>query len=351
MARKTLQSNALRRKNDLRSVAARSAKLQDEISAEMAEKTNVQDLPDELKENIIYLEDDELLDDPINEEVYGELNVEEVANLSAVMKERGFQGVLLAYPVENGKYMIESGHRRRLSGRLAGIKKYPVLPTVPPKHRFERVLRLTMANLHNRPELKPLRMANLAQNLYNAHEEEIKYKKEHNLLKEGEITSLNELVALDLEMTNKNVEKYRRLLKLNDKLQEIIELGKCPWSYLCEASNLSVEKQEELAEFINEKIKKDNSTGSFEWVKIAINKLKKNEQIEKIELAKNEENKTGRVRRKNGTKIVFKSAKELHEVLDKDALFKENDIPDVLKTLENLKESIEKKIEELNAII
>ena len=87
--------------------------------------------------------------------------------------------------------------------KKAGFLTYPVLVTQTPETEFERVLRLTGANLHNRPELRPMQMANLAQTLYHAHKEEISYKKRKGLLKEDEITSLNELVALDLEMTVK----------------------------------------------------------------------------------------------------------------------------------------------------
>ena len=46
-----------------------------------------------------------------------------------------------------------------------GSSTYPVLVTQTPETEFERVLRLTGANLHNRPELKPMQMANLAQNV------------------------------------------------------------------------------------------------------------------------------------------------------------------------------------------
>ena len=61
-----------------------------------------------------------------------------------------------------------------------------------------------------------------------------------------------------------------------------------------------------------------------------------------------EEKSVSRVRRKNGTKVVIKSAKELHEVLDKDALFKKAELPVVIDTLESLKKSIEAKIDELS---
>ena len=61
-----------------------------------------------------------------------------------------------------------------------------------------------------------------------------------------------------------------------------------------------------------------------------------------------EEKSVSRIRRKNGTKVVIKSAKELHEVLDKDALFKKAELPVVIDTLEGLKKSIEAKIDELS---
>ena len=67
--------------------------------------------------------------------------------------------------------------------KKAGFLTYPVLVTQTPETEFERVLRLTGANLHNRPELKPMQMANLAQTLYHAHKEEISYKKKKGCLK------------------------------------------------------------------------------------------------------------------------------------------------------------------------
>ena len=67
------------------------------------------DLSEEYKDEIIYLTDEQLLDDPENEETYGEYDVQQLAE---EMKHAGFQGVILAYPYED-KYMIESGHRRR----------------------------------------------------------------------------------------------------------------------------------------------------------------------------------------------------------------------------------------------
>ena len=340
-----MKNQSFKHKARLQRVASATTEMNREIDAEEISGTNVNELPDDLKESIIHVTDDQLVDDPSNISLYGEYEVEE---LSEIMKNRGFQGVILAYPVGGGKYMIEAGHRRRYAAKKAGFSTYPVLVTQTPETEFERVLRLTGANLHNRPELKPMQMANLAQTLYQAHKEELSYKREKGLLREDEITSLNELVALDLEMTVKNVEKYRRLLNLIPELQEIVDKPEYPWSYIAEASNLPVEKQKMLEKAILERERGGKKNGPTTWIKTLIKKLKNDQEIENIDGIKETDNSGARVRRKNGTKVVLKTAKELHEVLDKDALFKKEEIPDVISVLMGLKESIEAKIDILN---
>lgn len=340
-----MKNQSFKHKARLQRVASATTEMNREIDAEEISGTNVNELPDDLKESIIHVTDDQLVDDPSNISLYGEYEVEE---LSEIMKNRGFQGVILAYPAGDGKYMIEAGHRRRYAAKKAGFSTYPVLVTQTPETEFERVLRLTGANLHNRPELKPMQMANLAQTLYQAHKEELSYKREKGLLREDEITSLNELVALDLEMTVKNVEKYRRLLNLIPELQEIVDKPEYPWSYIAEASNLPVEKQKMLEKAILERERGGKKNGPTTWIKTLIKKLKNDQEIENIDGIKETDNSGARVRRKNGTKVVLKTAKELHEVLDKDALFKKEEIPDVISVLMGLKESIEAKIDILN---
>lgn len=340
-----MKNQSFKHKARLQRVASATTEMNRVIDAEEISGTNVNELPDDLKESIIHVTDDQLVDDPSNIRLYGEYEVEE---LSEIMKNRGFQGVILAYPVGDGKYMIEAGHRRRYAAKKAGFSTYPVLVTQTPETEFERVLRLTGANLHNRPELKPMQMANLAQTLYQAHKEELSYKREKGLLREDEITSLNELVALDLEMTVKNVEKYRRLLNLIPELQEIVDKPEYPWSYIAEASNLPVEKQKLLEKAILERERGGKKNGPTTWIKTLIKKLKNEQEIENIDGIKETDNSGARVRRKNGTKVVLKTAKELHEVLDKDALFKKEEIPDVISVLMGLKESIETKIDILN---
>lgn len=328
----------------MQSVAGASKEFQKEIT----EETNVDELLDADRQKVIYLTDEQLEDDPNNEDIYGESEVEELAE---AMKKYGFQGVILAYPIGNDKYRIESGHRRRLSARKAGIRTYTVFKTEPPKTEWERIIRLNMGNLHGRKD-KPMTNARIAQSLYEAHGMEVKYKKENGLLVEGEETALNVLTAKSMELKPASVEKYRALLKLNMNLQAKADNG-YSWSALSAASPLDEEKQSELNRLIDEKTDKSGiESVTRAWISAVIDKLKadaKND-ITKQENSIITESPKGRIRRKNGTKIILKSARELHEVLDADnnAIIREEEIPDVLSTLEELKNSINKKIEELD---
>lgn len=329
--KKSLANQARMRTNMISGIAQQSKGLQKRIS----EETEVKDLPVETQNDIIYLTDEELLDDPINTEYYDGYEVEELAE---TMKRYGFKGIILAYPYE-GKYMIESGHRRREAARKAGIDKYPVLKTEAPKYDWERKMRLFLGNLHGRKE-RPMTIAKVAQGLFETHESELKYKKENGLLKEGEITSLNELVALDMEMDLKTVQVYRRLNNLIPELQKLADDERYAWSAIAEASNMSEEKQKQLYSLITERTETVGAElVDRKWIQKTIKSLKE----DKVE----EKKSNARVRRRDGTKIIKKCAEELHEVLDKDSLIKEKERENVIKTLSELRESIDKKIAEL----
>ena len=213
-------------------------------------------------------------------------------------------------------------------------------------------MRLFLGNLHGRRE-KPMILARLAQGLFEAHEMEIKYKKKEGLIKEGEITAINELVAIDMELDIKSVEKYRALLKLIPELQTMADSEVYSWSGLSSASTLNEEKQKRLAQMIRQQTEKE---GAESVKKVRILEMISNLKLEQLSsdvksaAGKSEqtEQKNGvRVRRKNGTKIIMKCAKSLHEVLDTESLIKENEVSVVIETLEGLKKSIDEKIDAL----
>ena len=160
---------------------------------------NTDDLPESQKVKLRFLKDEYLVDDPDNITIYG--SEYEIDNLAEVMKEYGFQGVILAYPIEGGKYRIESGHRRRLAARKAGIETIPVLETVPPKTEYERKRRLFGANLLERDK-NPIITARVADNLYYTFRDEYEYKKENDLLDKDEDGNLIECVLMKYKHGN-----------------------------------------------------------------------------------------------------------------------------------------------------
>lgn len=344
MAKKSLADQALMQGDMLLNLAGASKAFSDRM---VKEDTNVEDMHTTEKKKLIYVNDEDLIDDPDNEEVYGESDVE---GLARAMRD-GFQGVILAYPHE-GKYRIESGHRRRDAARLAGIKVYPIYPTEPPLSNFERIIRLHRANSHNR-KYTPMVLARQAEQLFNAFREKIAAEKERDKNEETKDSAektydANILTAQEMELSVKHIQKYRALMKLIPELQVMADSGDYSWSALSGASTLGEGEQQQLYGFIKDKAMSmgvESVNGA--WISNSIKKLKSEGEKAKDELPVEEEERRGRRRRKNGTKVVVRAARELHEVLDEEALYKADEIPEVLEILEKLKESINCKMAEL----
>lgn len=237
--------NSLKKKSALSMVAGRSEK----YSADITQDVKVEDLTEAQKGRLRFLKDEQLIDDPDNIKTYGQYEIE---NLTEVMKEYGFQGVILAYPIGNDKYQIESGHRRRVAGRRAGIKEFPVLETIPPATDYERKRRLFGANLLSR-DSTPMINAKVADNLYYTFKDEYEYKKNNNLLEKDENGTIIESgdimkkVSLFMGYDVRTINKYRTLLNLVPELQNLADSKKYSWTALTDAATLSVEKQKELA--------------------------------------------------------------------------------------------------------
>ena len=243
MARYAKQN--LRRSSTMAMVAQRSEKYSSDITQDM----NTDDLTESQRVRLRFLRDQDLVDDPDNITVYG--SEYQIDNLAEVMKEYGFQGVILAYPIEGGKYRIESGHRRRLAARKAGIETIPVLETVPPKTEYERKRRLFGANLLERDK-NPIITAMVADNLYYTFRDEYEYKKENDLLdkdEDGNLIESGDIIKKVSAFTGlyvRTITKYRTLLKLIPKLQEMAASKEYSWTALTDAVTLSDQKQEEL---------------------------------------------------------------------------------------------------------
>ena len=339
MADKKREQRMLTRMASLRTAAESSARFRREIT----EETNVSEMTKEEKDHILYLTDDQLLDDPFNEGIYGSDPDED---LVSAMKEYGFQGVILAYPVPGGKYMIESGHRRRAAARKAGIKKYCVFETKAPENDADRKMRLMLSNLHGR-RLSPMRTARIAQVLYDTHKEILANKAASGIKAEGE-TSLNALVASDLEMNDSTVERYRALLRLIPELQELADSGNYSWSDLSKASPLDEEHQKALYEsIVNYSGKYGVDAVTRKWLHAEILRLKK-------DAAGETEPDSGETPPKvvsYTSKSVLKNMESVQEMMTCTFKIRKTEAPHVIESLEKTVESIEKRIEELRQML
>lgn len=208
------------------------------ISDKADAKGELQSMSDIVSGNVVLLPLSSLIPDPLNNDAFEIGNIDELSNN---IKEEGFLGEVVAYPCGEGKYMLESGHRRFYAAQKAGYTEIEVRITSPPKNIEERRRRLVRWNLHNRPST-PIGVAKLASFLFET------YKAENESLKaKGQRTvPILERVAADMECSKANVTKYKMLLSLIPELQELANNGTCPWASLSAASTLSEEQQRSL---------------------------------------------------------------------------------------------------------
>ena len=309
---------------------------------DVSEDSDVASMTDEQKRSVLFLSDEDLVDDPFNAAVYRQ---EPDDDLVRAMKEYGFRGVILAYPLPDGKYMIESGHRRREAARKAGIKELPVFVTDPPESESARIIRLHLGNLHGR-KLPPTVSAALAQSLYDAHAKELDEKKRNGRLKDGEETRLNVLVASDMEVSDANVERLRALLKLIPELRTLADSGNLSWSELSTASVLDEPHQRELLRVITEKAEKSGyGPITRDWLKREI-KILKADMAGETKIAEREKDRRER-RYPYAARTVAKSACSVTEMLSDMRTPAGDEIPALISALEGLRSAAEAKLSEL----
>ena len=336
------ENQMLKRMTSLRTAAGASGRFRKEIS----EEADISSLTEDQKDHIRYLKDDQLLDDPDNELIYGSDPDEELVD---AMRRYGFQGVILAYPTGNGKYMIEAGHRRRSAARKAGLKEYRVYETVPPASDSERRMRLLMSNLHSRKE-SPMKLAKIAQNLYETHRMIIEEKRKNGTLQEGEITALNRLVAGDMELNDSTVERYRALLKLIPQLQVLADSGDYSWSDISTASPLDEERQKILYDRILAREKQYGSEAvTRKWLQSEIKSLKSG--AGKDTAVPSSQESRGVKRTSYTAKAVMKNAGTMTDILSSELKIKKEDVPQVIDTLEKMKIHLQEKIDELRSVM
>lgn len=306
------------------------AKKKFQVNAEEYEVFNAPEKKDDVKKDIpIHLIDS----DPDNEVIFGEITEESVKHLADDIRENGFKGDVIVYPTEDGRYMLESGHRRLQAAKMAGYDTVPVFITEKPRTDSERRIRLISMNLHNREKIKPSVFVNIINELSSS------YKAENPDCGQMEI---QKFVAMKTELSEKTIERYRLINRLIDELKDLIDNTPVSWSAVVHAASLSDDLQRKVYSEIKDEIDRvGDDRVSRDWIISLCQSLKDNGK-------KTAPEPKTRVRSKNVAKGVSNCHKGLMDILgDNTSMLKKKDVPVVTMQLREMQELISKKLEEI----
>ena len=149
-------------------------------------------------------------------------NDKSIQALAESIKENGIMTPLVVRAINNGKYEIISGHRRKLACKLAGLDKIPVIVKVY-KSDDEAMSAVINANLH-RKKMLPSDKARV----YKARYEILKHQGRNEAENNGEIISSDSLdiIAKTTYESKKTVQRYITLAKLIPDLLQMVDKGR-----------------------------------------------------------------------------------------------------------------------------
>lgn len=199
-------------------------------------------------------------------------NDKSIQALAESIKENGIMTPLVVRAINNGKYEIISGHRRKLACKLAGLDKIPVIVKVY-KSDDEAMSAVINSNLH-RKKMLPSDKARV----YKARHEILKHQGRNEAENNGEIISGESLdiIAKTTDESKKTVQRYITLAKLIPDLLQMVDKGRL--SVTCGVSVAALDKGKQTMLFEEIKDRKKS-------IKLAdIDKIKeadKNDQLTK----------------------------------------------------------------------
>lgn len=277
--------------------------------------------------------------DVSNSAIYGG-NPADIAALADEIKENGFKGAILAYPVLlNGrtKYRIESGHRRYLAAKSAGLTSIPVIETTVPKSEAEQRIRLVKMNLHNRTYSPSVKAKEIESLIYD-------YK---TMLKEQhqpcDMATIKAKVAADEELSIKSIEKYQQFLNLIPELQKMADAG-VPWSALVQCSTFPPDQQQLVALAIRGELERlgDAENISRQWIVSFITRRRQ-------EMTGITEKPKTVSKPRNGTTIIRNWMKDMDDLMNGNAVFKGKGRAEAIANLKKIQDCIAQKLSELES--
>ena len=156
-----------------------------------------------------------------NDDIFGLVTEESILNLAKGIEESGFKTAIEVWRLDDGKYMIYSGHRRFSAAKYLGYTKVKCDIYDYPQSEEERRLQFLRANIHTRGSIKATTEGG---DIYIA--KQIKYL-ENILRKQGikSQTEIDKIVCKEFNAKKNTVWKYKSLLKACDELIEAESKG------------------------------------------------------------------------------------------------------------------------------
>lgn len=174
----------------------------------IADKVNTKDVPK-------LIEISKLQDFPDNEYLFG-MPQEAIEHMAEGIKKNDFRGAIEVWSLDNGEYLIYSGHIRKEAMKLLGEEKIKCFIYPLPEKETQQKRLLLGANLYGRNAI------NADDAIHTARQ--IKYMREI-LQEEGFTGDYRNKLAEEFGTSASNIQRYEAILNLNPSAQEKVQDG------------------------------------------------------------------------------------------------------------------------------
>jgi len=208
--------------------------------------------------------DEDLINYPNNDE-----DLTDTADLENSIKEIGFTDPIEVFKMDNNKYMILSGHRRRLAGVKAGLKEFPciVIPSLKTDNEIHNYVLL--ANSHRDSSKDPL----LYCKRYKMHEAYLKAS--------GFKGAKREEIAKRLGISLTQADRYNRFNQIIAPIWELVRKESVGMSSVLLMYTLPAEEQEEIYQIFIKVLEKEERINR-ETCELIIKRYRDKENLENI---------------------------------------------------------------------
>jgi len=234
----------------------------------------------------------DIIDNPLNNE-----NITDLADIENSIEEIGFTDPLELTKLENGKYMLLSGHRRRLAGVNKGLDAFPSI-VIPLKNKNELHNYLLLSNNHRDSSKDPLLYCKRYK-MHEAYLDAIGFK-----------GAKRDEIAKRLGISIAQADRYNRFNNIIAPIWELVRDEKVGMSSVLPMYNLTPDDQEAIASIFF-KILEAEERISREKCELIIKEFKSGKKPENILSGATEEK--FNVSKENGITAVDTGEQEQYE--------------------------------------